>query len=164
MPRTAEIARTTKETDIRVAINLDGKGVNNIDTGIGFFDHMLTALSKHSGIDMDIVYDHIPLHHTYVKEALETGDKVKGYAQFMGGPIYHLIDAGKKPALDDSLSIGKIILGEQQGRTGDDQLIFFIQCGMPVFDLGLGHDLYHTALEKGIGTKLLLWDSPYQAD
>ena len=55
MPRTAEIARTTKETDIRVAINLDGKGVNNIDTGIGFFDHMLTALSKHSGIDMDIV-------------------------------------------------------------------------------------------------------------
>ena len=115
-------------------------------------------------LDMDIVYDHIPLHHTYVKEALETGDKVKGYAQFMGGPIYHLIDAGKKPALDDSLSIGKIILGEQPGRTSDDQLIFFIQCGMPVFDLGLGYDLYHTALEKGIGTKLLLWDSPYQAD
>ena len=55
MSRTAEIARQTKETDIKVKINLDGKGVNNIDTGIGFFDHMLTALSKHSGIDMDIV-------------------------------------------------------------------------------------------------------------
>ena len=55
MPRTAEIARQTKETDIKVAINLDGKGENKIDTGIGFFDHMLTALSKHSGIDMDIV-------------------------------------------------------------------------------------------------------------
>ena len=54
MPRTAEIARQTKETDIKVAINLDGKGENKIDTGIGFFDHMLTALSKHSGIDMDI--------------------------------------------------------------------------------------------------------------
>ena len=54
MPRTAEIARQTKETDIKVSINLDGKGENNIDTGIGFFDHMLTALSKHSGIDMDI--------------------------------------------------------------------------------------------------------------
>ena len=54
MPRTAEITRTTMETDIKVRIDLDGKGINNIDTGIGFFDHMLTALSKHSGIDMDI--------------------------------------------------------------------------------------------------------------
>ena len=53
MSRTAEIARTTKETDIKVRIDLDGTGANNIDTGIGFFDHMLTALSKHSGIDMD---------------------------------------------------------------------------------------------------------------
>ena len=55
MSRTTEIARTTKETDIKVRIDLDGTGANNIDTGIGFFDHMLTALSKHSGIDMDIV-------------------------------------------------------------------------------------------------------------
>ena len=54
MPRTAEIARKTKETDIRISIDLDGRGENKIDTGIGFFDHMLTALSKHSGIDMDI--------------------------------------------------------------------------------------------------------------
>ena len=54
MPRTAEITRTTKETDISISINLDGKGENEIATGIGFFDHMLTALSKHSGIDMKI--------------------------------------------------------------------------------------------------------------
>ena len=54
MPRTSEIARKTKETDIKVCIDLDGKGVNEINTGIGFFDHMLTALSKHSGIDMKI--------------------------------------------------------------------------------------------------------------
>ena len=54
MSRTAEIARKTKETDITVKINLDGNGTYDIDTGIGFFDHMLTALSKHSGIDMDI--------------------------------------------------------------------------------------------------------------
>lgn len=54
MSRTAEIARKTKETDITVKINLDGNGTYDIDTGIGFFDHMLSALSKHSGIDMDI--------------------------------------------------------------------------------------------------------------
>lgn len=54
MPRTAEISRTTKETDIKITIDLDGKGDYQIDTGIGFFDHMLSALSKHSGIDMNI--------------------------------------------------------------------------------------------------------------
>ena len=54
MPRTAEISRKTKETDILVKVDLDGNGTYDIDTGIGFFDHMLTALSKHSGIDMDI--------------------------------------------------------------------------------------------------------------
>lgn len=115
-------------------------------------------------IDMDIVYDHIGLHHEYVRDSLASGDKDKGYATYIGGPIYHLIDAGKKPALDDSLSIGKIVLGEQEGRTSDDQIFCFINCGMPVFDLGLGYDLYETALEKGIGTKLKLWDSPMQAD
>lgn len=54
MPRTAEIARKTKETDITVKVDLDGNGTYDIDTGIGFFDHMLSALSKHSGINMDI--------------------------------------------------------------------------------------------------------------
>ncbi len=54
MPRTAKITRKTKETDISISIDLDGKGENEISTGIGFFDHMLTALSKHSGIDMKI--------------------------------------------------------------------------------------------------------------
>lgn len=54
MPRTAKITRKTKETDISISIDLDGKGENEISTGIGFFDHMLTALSKHSGIDMNI--------------------------------------------------------------------------------------------------------------
>lgn len=65
--RTAELSRTTKETDIQIKIDLDGNGVNKIDTGIGFFDHMLTALSVHSGIDMNIkaVGDlDVDAHHT----------------------------------------------------------------------------------------------------
>ena len=115
-------------------------------------------------MDMDIVYDHIGLHHAYVKDAIQSGDKSKYYSGVIGGPIYHLIDTGKKPALDDSLSLGKIIQGQQQGRTSEDQIICFIACGMSVFDLGLGYDLYQTALEKGIGQKLLLWESPAQCD
>ncbi len=67
MPRTSEIARKTKETDIKVCIDLDGKGANEINTGIGFFDHMLTALSKHSGIDMKISCNgdlNVDAHHS----------------------------------------------------------------------------------------------------
>ena len=52
MSRKAEITRTTGETDIKVALDIDGSGKSDINTGIGFFDHMLTALSKHSGMDI----------------------------------------------------------------------------------------------------------------
>ena len=54
LPDKAGVKRTTGETDISIKIDIDGQGKSDIDTGIGFFDHMLTALSKHSGIDMDI--------------------------------------------------------------------------------------------------------------
>lgn len=52
--REATIERNTRETQIKISVKLDGCGTNNISTGIGFFDHMLTALSVHSGISMDI--------------------------------------------------------------------------------------------------------------
>lgn len=52
--RKAMINRTTKETDINLKLSLDGTGQSNIDTGVGFFDHMLTAFSFHSGIDLDV--------------------------------------------------------------------------------------------------------------
>lgn len=65
--RTAEVTRKTQETAIKVAVNLDGTGQRDIKTGIGFFDHMLDQLSKHSLIDMTIHADgdlHIDAHHT----------------------------------------------------------------------------------------------------
>ena len=65
--RTATIERATKETQISVTVELDGKGRADIDTGIGFFDHMLTALSVHSGISMTVKVKgdlQVDCHHT----------------------------------------------------------------------------------------------------
>ena len=65
--RQAQLARKTKETDIQVTVKLDNMGTVNINTGIGFFDHMLTALSVHSGISMDIAVKgdlYVDGHHT----------------------------------------------------------------------------------------------------
>lgn len=65
--RTFELKRTTTETDVNIRINLGGKGIYNIDTGIGFFDHMLELFAKHSGFDLTISAKgdtHIDLHHT----------------------------------------------------------------------------------------------------
>ena len=54
MAREAKITRTTKETDISIALNLDGTGQTSIQTGIGFFDHMLEAFGRHGLYDLDV--------------------------------------------------------------------------------------------------------------
>jgi imidazoleglycerol-phosphate dehydratase len=67
MARIGKISRKTKETSISVEVNIDGKGKYQIDTGIGFLDHMLEQLSKHSLIDLKVKAKgdtHIDLHHT----------------------------------------------------------------------------------------------------
>ena len=54
MTRTAEIARTTKETDVRLALALDGSGAGKRETGVGFLDHMLDLLARHGRLDLDV--------------------------------------------------------------------------------------------------------------
>ncbi|MDY7523391.1 imidazoleglycerol-phosphate dehydratase HisB [Sphingomonas sp. 10B4] len=74
--RTATISRRTSETSIDVSVNLDGTGAFQISTGIGFFDHMLEQLSRHSLIDLDVntVGDlHIDQHHTVEDTGLAIG-------------------------------------------------------------------------------------------
>lgn len=75
--RIAKIHRQTKETDIRCELNLDGVGKYDIDTGIGFLDHMLTHLSKHSKVDLVLKAKgdlHVDAHHTVEDIAICLGE------------------------------------------------------------------------------------------
>ena len=78
--RTASIARKTNETNITVSINLDGTGAHKMSTGVGFFDHMLDQLSRHSLIDMDVTCEgdlHIDFHHTVEDVGIALGQAIK---------------------------------------------------------------------------------------
>jgi imidazoleglycerol-phosphate dehydratase len=78
--RKAEIKRKTNETDISVKVNLDGKGAYDIQTGIGFLDHMLDQLSKHSLIDITVRAKgdlHIDFHHTAEDVGIALGEAIK---------------------------------------------------------------------------------------
>ena len=77
--RIAKVNRITKETSIEAEVNLDGKGVYKIDTGIGFLNHMLEQLSKHSLVDINLKAKgdlHIDLHHTTEDSGIVIGEAI----------------------------------------------------------------------------------------
>jgi len=77
--RISKVNRTTKETSIEAEVNLDGKGVYKIDTGIGFLNHMLEQLSKHSLVDINLKAKgdlHIDLHHTTEDSGIVIGEAI----------------------------------------------------------------------------------------
>src|SRR5215813_9776764 len=86
--RKAAVKRATKETNVEVAIDLDGRGVASISTGIGFLDHMLDLLARHSRIDITVkaVGDlHIDHHHTTEDVGIALGQAVKQALGSMAG-------------------------------------------------------------------------------
>ena len=84
MPRSATIERTTSETDIRISLELDGSGRAELSTGVGFLDHMLTALARHALFDLQIQASgdlHIDDHHTVEDVGIVLG---QAFAQAIG--------------------------------------------------------------------------------
>lgn len=77
MTRTAEVTRQTRETAIRVALNLDGTGKTSLNTGIGFLDHLLDALARHARLDLSVSCEgdlHVDDHHSAEDSALALGE------------------------------------------------------------------------------------------
>lgn len=96
MDRIAEVQRSTKETDIHMTLNLDGTGKSSVDTGIGFFDHMLEGFSKHGFFDLDVKIEgdlHVDGHHsvedagivlgTAIREAVGDKKGIRRYGYFI---------------------------------------------------------------------------------
>jgi imidazoleglycerol-phosphate dehydratase len=80
MSRTADLKRETKETKVRVAVELDGTGVSSISTGVGFYDHMLESFARHGGFDLTVETTgdlHIDMHHTVEDTAIVLGQAFK---------------------------------------------------------------------------------------
>ena len=80
MNRTADISRNTKETQVRVAVDLDGTGEAHVSTGIGFYDHMLESFARHGGFDLTVETKgdlHIDMHHTVEDTGIVLGQAFK---------------------------------------------------------------------------------------
>jgi imidazoleglycerol-phosphate dehydratase len=139
MSRTAEITRNTNETQIRVAINLDGTGKNKLNTGVPFLDHMLDQIARHGLIDLEVeaVGDlHIDAHHTVedtgitlgMAVAKAVGDK-KGLRRY--GHSY--------VPLDEALS--RVVI-DFSGRPGLEMHIPFTRAMIGTFDVDLTGEFF----------------------
>jgi len=122
--RTASLERATSESKVRVSINLDGSGMSNISTTVPFFDHMLTALSKHSLIDIDIESSgdtDIDVHHTVEDTAIVLGQALRealgdkaGIGRY-GDALVPLDDALARAVVDVSGRPYLVHSGEPEG-------------------------------------------------
>jgi imidazoleglycerol-phosphate dehydratase len=149
MNRTAEITRNTNETQITVKVNLDGTGIANLSTGIGFFDHMLDQIARHGLIDLDIkaVGDlHIDGHHTVEDVGITLGQAVfkavgdkKGIKRY--GHAY--------VPLDEALS--RVVI-DFSGRPGLHMNVPFKSGSVGEFDTQLAYEFFQGFVNHALVT------------
>lgn len=145
-PRVATVARKTKETDIEVSMNLDGSGTSDVQTGIGFLDHMLDQLAKHGLFDIKVRARgdlHIDYHHTTEDVGLALGEALskalgdrKGIRRY-GAAIIPMdetrtdvaLDASNRPYLIWKVQFSKPKLGEMDTELFKEWFQAFAQMG-----------------------------------
>ena len=137
--RQAEVSRNTLETKIRVALNLDGSGTSKVNTGVGFFDHMLDQIARHGLSDLEIsaVGDlHIDAHHTIEDVGITLGQALaKGWGDKKGLRRY----GHAYVPLDEALS--RVVI-DLSGRPGLVMNVPFTSGMIGSFDSQLAHEFF----------------------
>jgi imidazoleglycerol-phosphate dehydratase len=150
--RVASVARTTKETDIRVDLDVDGRGRAQIDTGIPFFDHMLDSLARHGLLDLVVKARgdlHIDQHHTVEDVGLTLGQALR---EALGGKVGIRRFGDAACPLDEALVTAVVDLS---GRPFLAYNLKIAQARVGSFDTELVHDFF-LALTNQVGMNLHL--------
>ena len=137
--RTAEVKRDTKETRIRVKLNLDGTGAGKIETGVPFLDHMLDQVARHGLFDLEISAKgdlHIDAHHTVEDIGITLG---QAFAQALGDKQGIRRYGHAYVPLDEALS--RVVV-DLSGRPGLDFKIDFVRARIGEFDVDLVHEFF----------------------
>ncbi len=148
-PRTADVTRSTKETQIRVRLNLDGTGVGQFATGIGFFDHMLDQVARHGLIDLHIECEgdlHIDGHHTVEDVGITLGQAV---AQAVGDKRGITRYGHSYVPLDEALS--RVVV-DFSGRPGLHQHIPFTSGMVGTLDTQLVFEFFQGFVNHALCT------------
>ena len=139
MKRTAKVSRKTKETDINVEINIDGNGTSDLDTGIGFLDHMLEQISRHGLFDLTIKAKgdlHIDAHHTVEDIGITLG---QAFDKAIGDKLGIRRYGHAYVPLDEALS--RVVL-DISGRPGLELNAEFTRSKVGEFDVDLIHEFF----------------------
>jgi imidazoleglycerol-phosphate dehydratase len=139
MSRSAEIIRNTKETQIRVAVNLDGRGSSTLATGIGFFDHMLDQLARHGALDLVVEAKgdlHIDGHHTVEDVGIALGQALAKAAGDKSGVRRY---GHAYVPLDEALS--RVVI-DLSGRPGLVWNVPFTRAMVGEFDVDLAREFF----------------------
>ena len=137
--RTAEVVRNTNETQIRVALDLDGSGTARLSTGIGFFDHMLDQIARHGLIDLTIEAKgdlHIDGHHTVEDVGITLG---QAFARALGDKKGVRRYGHAYVPLDEALS--RVVI-DLSGRPGLVWQVPFTRAAIGTFDVELAHEFF----------------------
>ena len=149
MNRTADVIRNTKETEIRVAVNLDGKGVAKLDSGIPFLDHMIDQIARHGMLDIDLRASgdlHIDAHHTVEDIGITLGQAVhKALGDKLGIARY----GHAYVPLDEAMS--RVVI-DLSGRPGLSYHVNFTRPRVGEFDVDLFIEFFQGFANHALAT------------